>query len=186
MPRSPLIQTFPSLPLLVATRGTGALDATHLLISYSDISSYFFNFLSLSLSLIFFIPNLLLSLSRFSFHRGVRSPSSDTIFILLLQMSLVRSWEKCLQEIIEILFCSLFKRVFKISLLFAKRISLSNIFMSSFDFEKIFRFALETISDRISPHSSSPMFLKFSQSICSRLKRYEVNIARVKHSIKLV
>lgn len=62
----------------------------------------------LFLSLLFFLSNLLFSLSRFSFHRGVRSLSSDTIFILLLQMSLVRSWEKCLQEIIEILFCSLF------------------------------------------------------------------------------
>lgn len=71
-------------PLLVTTRGTGALScATHLLISYSDISSYFFNFLFLSL-VFFYTKPLVFS---FSF---VHLAAIFTL-ILLLQVSLVRS-----------------------------------------------------------------------------------------------
>lgn len=111
-------------PLLVTTRGTGALScATHLLISYSDISSYFFNFLSLSLKV------FLYQISCFLFL--VRSPSRDFY-----------AYPSSPSEFGEIRVHRSEKNVYR---------KLLNHY-----------FALEIISDRISTHSSSAMFLKFS------------------------
>lgn len=161
MPRSPLIQTF--LPsLLVTTRGTGALDcATYLLISYSDISSYFFNFLSLSLPLLFFYTKpLVSSLSLVSPFVEAFVHLNDDFYAYSrpcefgeIRRRVHRNEKNDCRKLLKYfsfahssLFSSLREKSF-FKLFDVLRIS---------NREKIFRFASETVP---------PMFLKFSQSI---------------------